>query len=46
MKEAIVIMGKVQLNKEFTDRELNDMIAFMSALTGEVPAELAAVPAM
>ena len=46
LKEAIVIMGKIQLNKEFTDRELNDMIAFLSTLTGEVPAELAAAPAM
>jgi len=40
LKEAITIMGKTQLNKEFTDKEAEDMVVFLKTLTGEVPAEL------
>jgi len=46
LRDAIVIMGKVQLNREYTDKELDDMIAFLGTLTGEVPPELAKAPAM
>jgi cytochrome c peroxidase len=46
LKEAIVIMGKVQLNREYTDKELNDMVAFLKTLTGEVPEKFAQAPAM
>jgi cytochrome c peroxidase len=46
LKDAIVIMGKVQLNRVYTDKELNDMVAFLGTLTGEVPAKFAQAPAM
>ena len=37
LEEAVQIMGKIQLNKEFTDDELSDMVAFLKTLTGEQP---------
>jgi len=37
LRETIVIMGKTQLNKEFTNEEIDAMFAFLAALTGEVP---------
>jgi len=40
LKEAITIMGKLQLNKDLTSQQVDDLAAFMNALTGEVPAEL------
>ncbi len=39
LKEAIKIMGKLQLNKDLTDEEVSSIYDFMEALTGEVPAE-------
>jgi len=40
LKEATDIMGKAQLNKTFTDKEIDDMVAFMNTLTGEIPSNL------
>ncbi len=37
LKDAIKIMGKVQLNKEFTNEELEAIFAFLNSLTGELP---------
>lgn len=37
IKEAVRIMGKIQLNKELTPEEINDIVVFLSSLTGEVP---------
>lgn len=37
LKEAIAIMGKVQLNKEFSEEELEAIFAFLNSLTGELP---------
>ena len=42
--ESIRIMGKSELNKELTDEQVNDMVAFMKTLTGEVAAEWQVVP--
>jgi cytochrome c peroxidase len=36
LKEATDIMGKTQLNKNFTDKELDNLVAFMKSLTGEI----------
>lgn len=43
--EAIQIMAKVELNKDLTEGQVTDMIAFLDALTGELPADLKSVPA-
>ncbi|MEN8187205.1 MAG: cytochrome-c peroxidase [Bacteroidota bacterium] len=39
LNEAVKIMAKAQLNKELTDAEVESIVAFLSTLTGEVPAE-------
>ncbi len=43
--EAIQIMAKVELNKDLTEDQVGDMIAFLDALTGELPADLKTIPA-
>jgi cytochrome c peroxidase len=35
---AVRIMGQVQLNLELTDAQVADIVAFLGALTGELPA--------
>ena len=42
--EAIQIMGVTQLNKQFTEEELADLIAFMKTLTGDLPETLKSKP--
>lgn len=37
LSEAIVIMAKTQLNKDLTKQQIQDLLAFMEALTGEFP---------
>ncbi|MDH4226591.1 MAG: cytochrome-c peroxidase [Deltaproteobacteria bacterium] len=37
LEEAVKIMGKKQLNKDLTDEETADIVAFIKALTGEHP---------
>ncbi|MDO4440881.1 MAG: cytochrome-c peroxidase [Moraxella sp.] len=37
LEEAVKIMGKIQLNKEFSDAETADIVAFLKTLTGEQP---------
>ncbi|NOX44045.1 MAG: cytochrome-c peroxidase [Gammaproteobacteria bacterium] len=35
--EAVRVMGKTQLNKELSDKEVTDIVAFLNSLTGEFP---------
>ena len=42
--ESIKIMGKTELNKDLTDEQVADMVAFMNTLTGEVPVNAADIP--
>ena len=42
--ETIGVMGKSELNKDLTDEQVQDMVAFMSTLTGSVDAEWKSVP--
>jgi len=37
LDEAVRVMAKVQLNKDLTDGQVADIVAFLSALTGEFP---------
>lgn len=39
LNEAVKIMAKLQLNKELTEEETNDIVAFLNTLTGDVPQE-------
>ncbi|EKB51094.1 cytochrome-c peroxidase [Cecembia lonarensis] len=46
LEESLVIMGKTQLNKEFTQNEIDDLVAFLRTLTGDLPKELKKVPSI
>ena len=37
LDEAVRVMAKVQLNQDLTDGQVADIVAFLSALTGEFP---------
>lgn len=37
LSEAVRVMAKSQLNKTLSDEDVNDIVAFLSALTGEYP---------
>ena len=39
LDESVKIMAKLQLNKELSDEETNDIVAFLKTLTGDVPQE-------
>jgi cytochrome c peroxidase len=39
LEEAVGIMADVQLNKQLTDEEVENITAFLKSLTGEVPEE-------
>lgn len=36
LEEAVKIMGKLQNDKELTDQQVNDIVAFMKALTSDI----------
>lgn len=40
LKEAVAIMGKLQLNKDLSDEDLNAIVAFLNSLTGELPSDI------
>ena len=44
--DAIRIMGKLQLGRDLSDTDISDIKAFLQSLTGEVPAQFAAVPSL
>jgi cytochrome c peroxidase len=46
LPRAVRIMGKVQLGKELTDQQVNDLIAFLNSLTGELPKDFAVEPVL
>jgi cytochrome c peroxidase len=44
LEEATKIMGKLQLDKDLSDEQVKDLVVFMNALTGEVPADVQTAP--
>ena len=44
LEEMVQIMGKYQLGRELSDAQVADIIAFLDALTGEIPHEYIALP--
>ena len=44
LAEVVKIMGKAELNKEISDKDAADMVAFMKTLTGDVPQDAASIP--
>jgi cytochrome c peroxidase len=44
LDDAVRVMAKVQLGRDPSDADVADIVAFLGSLTGEVPAQFAAVP--
>ncbi len=44
LKEVIKIMAKVQLNKNLTEKEIDNIAAFLGTMTGKVPEEFQQAP--
>ena len=44
LAEMVSLMAEYQLGKTLTDAEVADVVAFLNALTGEVPTDYIAVP--
>jgi len=40
LDEAVKVMAKTQLNKDLTDTEVSDIVAFLESLTGEFPRQM------
>ena len=46
LPQAVQIMATVQLGKRLTDEEVQDIVAFLSSLTGALPKDFATSPAL
>ncbi|HRP90402.1 MAG TPA: cytochrome-c peroxidase [Edaphocola sp.] len=46
LHKAVKVMGKLQLNKDLTNQEVSSIVAFLNALTGDVPNEAKKIPEM
>jgi len=46
LHDAVRIMGKLQLGRDLGTDEVNDIVAFLESLTGEVPQQFASVPSL
>jgi len=44
LKEAAIIMAKLELNKDLTDQEVNGIVLFLNTLTGDLPDDVKTVP--
>ena len=44
LNKAVSIMSQTQLNKALTDQQLNDIVAFLNSLTGEIKPEWRTLP--
>ncbi|HNU19815.1 MAG TPA: cytochrome C biogenesis protein CcsA, partial [Hydrogenophilus thermoluteolus] len=40
LEEAVVLMGRLQLGRTFSDDEVKKVVAFLNALTGERPQDV------
>jgi cytochrome c peroxidase len=46
LNESVKIMGKLQLNKDLTDEQVDEISTFLKTLTGEVPEKYQTAPVM
>ncbi len=44
LEEAVLIMGKVQLNRDLTKMQVEEIVAFLKSLTGIIPEEALTIP--
>jgi cytochrome c peroxidase len=46
LEEAVWIMGKIQLGKDLPKEQVQDIVAFLHALTGKIPDDVMTVPVL
>jgi len=46
LPKAVRIMAKLQLSKALSDQEINNLVAFLNSLTGDLPGNFAAEPVL
>ena len=46
LADAVWIMGKIQLGKDVTKEQVQDIVAFLHALTGKIPDEVMTIPVL
>jgi len=46
LPEAVRVMARVQLGAKLSDPEVNDIVAFLESLTGDLPPDFAAAPVL
>jgi len=46
LADAVWIMGKIQLGKDLTKEQIQDIVSFLHALTGKIPGEVMTVPVL
>ncbi|MCB9262829.1 MAG: cytochrome-c peroxidase [Flavobacteriales bacterium] len=46
LNDAVKIMAKLNLNRDLTDQEIKDIVAFLESLTGDVPEKAKEIPAI
>lgn len=44
LNDAVKIMAKIQLNKDLSDTDVNQIVAFLKTLTADIPAEAKEIP--
>ncbi len=46
LEDAVRIMGKIQLGRDLTKEQVQDIVSFLHALTGRIPEEVSTVPVL
>ncbi len=46
LPQAVRIMAQLQLGKQLSDKQVDDIVSFLESLTGEVPADFAKAPSL
>jgi cytochrome c peroxidase len=46
LPEAVKVMARVQLGVTLNDADINDIVAFLESLTGDLPANFATIPTL
>jgi cytochrome c peroxidase len=44
LADAVMIMGKIQLGKDLSKKQVDDIVAFLDSLTGKIPDDVMSVP--
>ena len=44
--QAVRVMAQLQLGKQLSDEDVNQIVSFLESLTGQVPADFASVPTL